>query len=67
MQRYLLYRSATGLISLLFVTFIVFGMINLVPGDIAADLSPAAIFYDAAAIRAANQYFPYNPIAVRER
>lgn len=36
-------------------------------GAVAADLSPAAIFHDAAAIRAANQYFPYNPIAIREK
>jgi len=43
------------------------GSMLTVPGDIAADLSPAAIFYDAAAIRAANQSFPFNPIAIRER
>ena len=43
------------------------GSLLITPGEITADLSPAAIFYDAAAIRAANQYFPYNPIAVRER
>jgi len=38
-----------------------------VPGQVAADLTPAAIFYDAAAITAANRSFPYNPIAVNER
>ncbi len=43
------------------------GSLLTTPGVIAADLSPAAIFYDAAAIRAANQPFPYNPIAIRER
>jgi hypothetical protein len=36
-------------------------------GAVTADLSPAAIFYDAAAIRAANHTFPYNPIAIKER
>ena len=43
------------------------GSLLTAPGDIAADVSPAAIFYDATAIRSANQYFPYNPIAIRER
>lgn len=43
------------------------GSMLAAPGDTAGDLSPAAIFYDAAAIRAANQSFPYNPIAIRER
>jgi len=37
------------------------------PGQITADLNPATIFYDAAAIRAANQPFPYNPVAIREK
>jgi hypothetical protein len=37
------------------------------PGTVTADLSPATIFYDAAAIKAANQTFPYNPIAINER
>jgi len=37
------------------------------PGPVSADLSPAAIFYDAAAIKAANQTFPYNAIAIVER
>ncbi|PYS14813.1 MAG: hypothetical protein DMG15_06695 [Acidobacteria bacterium] len=36
-------------------------------GNVAADLTPAAIFYDAAAITAASRSFPYNPIAVKER
>ena len=43
------------------------GSMLAVPGDIMADLTPATIVYDAAAIRAANQTFPYNPIAIRER
>ena len=43
------------------------GSLLTTPGNIAADLSPAAIFYDSAAIRAANQSFPYNPISIRER
>jgi hypothetical protein len=37
------------------------------PGNITADLSPATIFYDAAAIKTANRTFPYNPIAINER
>jgi len=37
------------------------------PGQITADLNPATIFYDAATIRAANQPFPYNPVAIREK
>ena len=36
-------------------------------GNVSPDLSPATIFYDAAAIQAANQTFPYSPIAVVER
>jgi hypothetical protein len=43
------------------------GSILPAPGNVAADLTPAAIFYDAAAITAANRSFPYNPIAVSER
>ena len=35
--------------------------------NVAADLTPAAIFYDAAAITAASRSLPYNPIAVKER
>ena len=30
------------------------------PGNISPDLTPATIFYDAAAIQAANQTFPYS-------
>jgi hypothetical protein len=37
------------------------------PGAGSADLTPAAIFYDAAQIQAANRSFPYNPIAIKER
>jgi hypothetical protein len=37
------------------------------PGGVTADLSPATILYDPAAIRAANQAFPFNPIAINER
>jgi hypothetical protein len=37
------------------------------PGAVTADLSPATIFYDAGAISAANQRFPYNPISINER
>src|SRR5438477_6896124 len=37
------------------------------PGNVSPDLSPATIFYDATAIKAANQTFPYNPIAIVER
>jgi hypothetical protein len=36
-------------------------------GAVTADLSPATIVNDAAAIRAANQRFPYNPISISER
>lgn len=36
-------------------------------GNISPDLSHATIFYDAAAIKAANQTFPYSPIAIVER
>ena len=36
-------------------------------GSITPNLSPATIFYDAAEITAANQTFPYNPIAIVER
>jgi hypothetical protein len=43
------------------------GSILTTPGNITADLGPAAIFYDAAAIKAANRTFPYNPIAIKER
>lgn len=43
------------------------GSLLTTPGQITADLTPAAIFYDAAAIRAANRPFPYNPIAIKER
>ena len=37
------------------------------PGSVTANLSPATIFYDAAAIEAANRPFPYNAIAIVER
>ena len=37
------------------------------PGNVTADLGPATILYDADAIKAANQPFPYNPIAISER
>jgi hypothetical protein len=37
------------------------------PGNSSADLSPATIFYDAAAIKTANQTFPYSPISIIER
>jgi hypothetical protein len=43
------------------------GSMLATPGDIIADLRPAAIFYDAAAIKAANRTFPYNPIAIKEK
>jgi len=36
-------------------------------GHITPDLSPATIVYDAAAIKTANQTFPYSPIAIIER
>jgi len=43
------------------------GSLLAAPGDTTVDLGPATIVYDAAAIRAANQTFPYNPIAIKER
>ena len=43
------------------------GSLLTTPGQITADLNPATIFYDVAAIRAANRPFPYNPIAIREK
>ena len=36
-------------------------------GTITTDLTPAKIVYDAAAIKAANRTFPYNPISINER
>jgi hypothetical protein len=36
-------------------------------GHVTPDLNPATIVYDAAAIKAANQTFPYSPIAIIER
>ena len=36
-------------------------------GHVTPDLSHATVVYDAAAIKAANQTFPYSPIAIIER
>jgi hypothetical protein len=43
------------------------GSLLSTPGEVTADLTPAAVFYDAAAIKEANRRFPYNAIAIRER
>jgi peptide/nickel transport system permease protein len=65
MQRYLLARVVSGLVSLLIVTFIVFGMINLVPGDIVAVLVGDAGYTPAEAKQLRHELGVDRPLPVR--
>jgi len=65
MQRYLVTRVLTGIITLLVVSFIVFGLINLVPGDVVAVLMGDQGYTEAEAFKIREQLGMNRPLPVR--
>jgi len=65
MQRYLVTRILTGIITLLVVSFIVFGLINLVPGDVVAVLMGDQGYTEAEAFKIREQLGMNRPLPVR--
>lgn len=65
MQRYVAARIATGFITLFVVSFIVFGLINLVPGDVVAVLMGDQGYTEEEAFRIREQLGMNRPIPVR--
>lgn len=65
MQRYIATRLITGVITLFIVTFIVFGLINLVPGDIVAVLMGDQGYTEEEARRIRHDLGMDRPIHIR--
>jgi peptide/nickel transport system permease protein len=65
MQRYLLTRIITGFITLFVVSFIVFGLINLVPGDVVAVLMGDQGYTEEEAFKIREQLGMNRPLPVR--
>lgn len=65
MQRYLATRLITGFITLFVVSFIVFGLINLVPGDVVAVLMGDQGYTEEEAFQIREQLGMNRPLPIR--
>jgi peptide/nickel transport system permease protein len=65
MQKYLLTRILTGIITLFVVSFIVFGLINLVPGDVVAVLMGDQGYTEEEAFKIREQLGMNRPLPIR--